>query len=263
MTEYLRTVFYLQGLDVLAAPLTRVINTSITKGCFPNLWKEAIVVPIHKKGDQKEMKNYRPVSCLTAASNVLEKVVCQQLTQFVETHKLLPNSQHGFRSGRSTMTALSTMQKDWLKNTEDGLMTGILIWDLSSAFHTLDVDLFLTKLALYGSDDLTTNWFRSFLTGRTQRVRIGSALSSPLPLVTGVPQGGILSPIIFTLYTADMESWLKTSKLTNFADDTTTFNKGKCKLDIKKRLEEEADVVLDYMALNGLWPTSLRRSLWS
>jgi hypothetical protein len=71
----------LQGLDVLAAPLTRVINTSITNGCFPNQWKEAIVVPIHKKGDQKEMKNYRPVSCLTAASKVLEKVVCQQLTQ--------------------------------------------------------------------------------------------------------------------------------------------------------------------------------------
>jgi hypothetical protein len=130
------------------------------------------------------------------------------------------------------------MQKEWMKNTEDGLMTGVLIWDLSSAFDTLDVDLFLTKLALYGSDDLTTNWFRSFLTGRTQRVRIGSALSAPLPLVTGVPQGGILSPIVFTLYTADMESWLKTSKLTNFADDTTTFNKGKCKLDILKRLEE-------------------------
>ena len=248
----------LQGLDVLAGPLTRVINTSITNGCFPNQWKEAIVVPIHKKGDQKEMKNYRPVSCLTAASKVLEKVVCQQLTQFVETHKLLPNSQHGFRSGRSTMTALSTMQKEWMKNTEDGLMTGVLIWDLSSAFDTLDVDLFLTKLALYGSDDLTTNWFRSFLTGRTQRVRIGSALSAPLPLVTGVPQGGILSPIVFTLYTADMESWLKTSKLTNFADDTTTFNKGKCKLDILKRLEEEADVVLDYMASNGLVANKLK-----
>ena len=248
----------LQGLEVLAAPLTYVINNSIATGVFPDQWKEAIVVPIHKKGDQKEMKNYRPVSCLTAASKVLEKVVCQQLTQFVETHGLLPNSQHGFRAGRSTMTALSAMQKEWIRNTEDGLMTGILIWDLSSAFDTLDVELFLTKLTLYGSDQTTSAWFRSFLTNRTQRVRIGAVVSDPLGLVSGVPQGGILSPIVFTLYTADMEFWLKTSKLTNFADDTTTVNKGKCKLEIKKGLEDDAAVVLDFMASNGLVANKLK-----
>ena len=131
----------LQGLDVLAAPLTQIINTSIMTGTFPEEWKEAIVVPIHKKEDKKEMKNYRPVSCLVAASKVLEKVVCQQLTQFVETHGLLPNSQHGFRSGRSTMTALSSMQKDWIHNSEEGFLTGILIWDLSAAFDTVDTEI--------------------------------------------------------------------------------------------------------------------------
>ena len=77
-------------------------------------------------------------------------------------------------------------------------MTGILIWDLSSAFDTLDVELFLKKLNLYGADNLTTDWFCSFLTDRTQRIRIGSALSDPLKLVSGVPQGGILSPMVFT-----------------------------------------------------------------
>ena len=107
------------------------------------------------------------------------------------------------------------------------MMTGILVWDLSSAFDTLDIELFLEKMRIYGSDELTIAWFRSFLCGRTQRVRIGNSLSTPLVLVSGVPQGGILSPIIFTLYTADMELWLKSSSLFNFADDTTTDSKGR------------------------------------
>ena len=74
-------------------------------------WKEAVVVPILKKGDVTDMKNYRPISCLPAASKVLEKVVCEQLTRFAETHKMLPNNRHGFRAQRSTMSALSSMQK--------------------------------------------------------------------------------------------------------------------------------------------------------
>ena len=211
-----------------------------------------VVVPILKKGDPKDPKNYRPISCLAAASKVLEKVVCEQLTRFVEIHHLLPDSQHGFRANRSTMTALTTMQKEWISSTEGGLITGILVWDLSSAFDTLDINLFLRKLTIYGADETTRNWFRSFLSGRTQRVRIGGTLSDPLELVSGVPQGGILSPIIFTLYTADMEQWLKSSKLSNFADDTTTGVKNKHMEGVRKGLEEDAHNVLCFMASNGL-----------
>ena len=242
----------LQGHEVIAAPLTSVINCSIATGIFPEQWKEAIVIPILKKGDTKETKNYRPVSCLPAASKVVEKVICEQLTRFVEVHGLLPTNQHGFRAKRSTMTALSSMQKDWVRSAEEGLMTGVLVWDLSAAFDTLDIDLLLKKLAIYGADETTLNWFRSFLTNRTQRVRIGGTLSSPLGLETGVPQGGILSPIVFTLYTADMELWIKHSTLVNFADDTTTYTTSKEARHIKDSLEEDAKQVLKFMASNGL-----------
>ena len=242
----------LLGLEVLAAPLTEVINCSINTGTVPEAWKEGIVAPILKKGDAKEMKNYRPVSCFTAASKVLEKVVCEQLTRFVEVHQVLPNNQHGFRANRSTMTALTAMKKEWIKNSEDGLLTGVLVWDLSSAFDTLDINLFLEKLKIYGADGLTIKWFGSFLCGRTQRVRIDNTLSAPLVLVSGVPQGGILSPIIFTLYTADMELWLSNSSLFNFADDTTTDFKHKDVSLIQKKLEEDANNVLSFMASNGL-----------
>jgi hypothetical protein len=242
----------LLGHEVIAAPLANVINSTIATGTFPEQWKEAIVVPILKKGDAKETKNYRPVSCLSAASKVLEKVVCEQLTRFVEIHGLLPTNQHGFRAKRSTMTALSSIQKDWVRSTEEGQMTGVLVWDLSAAFDTLDIDLLLKKLAIYGADETTLSWFRAFLTNRSQRVRIGGALSSPLRLETGVPQGSILSPIVFTLYTADMELWIKHSTLINFADDTTTYTKSKEAGEIKDRLEEDAKQVLKFMASNGL-----------
>ena len=108
----------------------------------------------------------------------------------MEVHDLLQTNQPGFRSNQSTITALSAMQKDWIRNTEEGLMTGILVWDLSSAFDTLDIELFLKKMQIYGADDNTVNWFSSFLCDRRQRVRIGGVVSSPLVLVSGVPQGG-------------------------------------------------------------------------
>ena len=150
------------------------------------------------------------------------------------------------------MTALTAMQTEWMKNTEDGLLTGVLVWDLSSAFDTLDVDLLLAKLEIYGADTLTLKWFKSFLINRSQKVRVGSAVSSPLGLVSGVPQGGILSPIVFTLYTADMELWLKFSKLFNFADDTTTDSKGKNVEQVRSQLEVDAKNVLQFMASHGL-----------
>jgi hypothetical protein len=144
------------------------------------------------------------------------------------------------------------MQKDWIRNSEEGLITGVLVWDLSAAFDTLDIGLFLKKMTLYGADETTLSWFRTFLTERTQRVRIGTTLSAPLRLTSGVPQGGILSPIIFTLYTADMEMWLKNSKLTNFADDTETHCSSKDKDEVKNFLEEDAINILKFMASNGL-----------
>ena len=85
-------------MNVLAVPLTHIINTSITSGTVPESWKEATVVPILKKGDSSDVNNYRLVSLLSAASKVLEKVVCNQIIRFLETNGLLPENQHGFRT---------------------------------------------------------------------------------------------------------------------------------------------------------------------
>ena len=165
--------------EILKIPLTRIINSSIENGEFPAEWKEALITPILKKGDREKKENYRPVSCLAVASKVLEKVVCNQITRFMVVHGLLPDNQHGFREKRSTMTALSEMQRDWASNTDRKEKTGILLWDLSAAYDTLDSNLLCQKLAIYGFSDLSCRWMKTYLTGRTQKVKVGSAISKP------------------------------------------------------------------------------------
>ena len=106
------------GTKNLLAPLTAIVNQSIMQGEFPSEWKQAAVTPVLKKGNPQLLNNYRPVSCLPAASKVLEIVVCSQLSDYLESNKLLQDNQHGFRPKRSTMTAWQEIQLDWALNTE-------------------------------------------------------------------------------------------------------------------------------------------------
>ena len=240
------------GAEILAIPLTRIINASIEQGKFPDDWKEGIVTPILKKGATTDKKNYRPVTCLSVLSKVMEKVICDQITKYMETNNLLPPNQHGFRARRSTMTALSTIQQEWAENTVNKFITGVLLWDLSAAFDTLNTSTLCKKLQIYGFDRLSCAWFRSFLTGRSQRVKIGITLSNKMMLTSGVPQGGILSPIIFVIYGADMELWLMHSSALTYADDTSSSVKDKRIEEVVRKLEEDAINVLKFMASNGL-----------
>ena len=127
----------------------------------------------------------------------------------MEENHILPKSQHGFRQHRSTMTALTELQLKWATNTENKEVTGILLWDLTAAFDCLDSEILCRKLEIYGFDKNSVNWFKSFLTNRTQRVRIGGCLSHLEKLISGVPQGGILSPLLNITYVADSQLWLK------------------------------------------------------
>ena len=249
------------GSKAIVSPLTKIINQSITEGKFPEAWKKAIVTPVLKKGSQTEKSNYRPVSCLMVLSKVLEKVVCEQVTEFMEKSGLFPENQHGFREHRSTMTAHSNIQQEWCRNTENKLITGVLLWDLSAAFDCLDCDILCRKLTVYGFCKKSVNWFRTFLTGRSQQVKINNTLSTSRALVSGVPQGGILSPIIFVIYGADLEEWLYHSEAHTYADDTKSSVTGKNSDEIKSKLESDAAEVLKFMASNGLKANSSKTTL--
>ena len=150
------------------------------------------------------------------------------------------------------MTAWQEIQLDWADKTEQNLVTGVLLWDLSAAFDTLDCDGLCEKLVLFGLQPRSVSWVRSFLTGRSQMVKVGSHVSKTRPVTTGVPQGGVLSPLIFVLFVSDLQDWLSHSTAPTYADDTSTGTSGTTVEDVLKKMEEDADQVLRYMASNGL-----------
>ena len=242
----------IMGTANLLAPLTAIVNQSILDGEFPDGWKEALVTPILKKGCKTKLGNYRPVSCLPAASKLLEIVVCDQLSNYLERNKLLPENQHGFRPKRSTMTAWQDIQLDWAMNGEKDLITGVLLWDLSAAFDTLDCEGACAKLKIFGLQERSIRWVRSFLTDRTQCVKINGAKSTARAVPSGVPQGGVLSPLVFVLFVSDLQDWLSHSSAPTYADDTTTGTTGKTVEGTIALMEEDAEMVLKYMASNGL-----------
>ena len=114
------------GANTLTPTLTWMINQSIETGVVPEHWKLGLVTPVLKKGDPKSLENYTPVTCLPAASKLMESIVCDQINDFVESNRLLPKNQHGFRAKRSTMTAWSDIQQDWAMKTEEKEITGEL-----------------------------------------------------------------------------------------------------------------------------------------
>ena len=147
---------------------------------------------------------------------------------------------------------IQDIQHDWAMNTEDKEITGVLLWDLSAAFDTLDHGILCSKLEIYGFDSRSICWMKSFLTNRYQMVKIGDFNSSLVSLKSGVPQGGIISPLLYIIYVGDLEQWLKYAKAITYADDTSTSLSSRCLDRVIAKLETDAINVLKFMASNGL-----------
>ena len=238
--------------DVILIPLMYVINTSISSGTFPNSWKEAKIIPIYKnKGSKLDKKMYRPVSNLRSVSKVIELLVNKQLLNFLESNRLLPQTQHGFRAKRSTFSAVATMHEQWIKNKEKKEHQAVTFLDLSAAFDTLSKDIFCRKMKIYGFDIRSTNWFNSYLTDRSQSVMVGSAISEPVTINVGSPQGAILSPTIFIALISDIELWTD-AEVCGYADNTSCTNSDKNINILVEKCEKSIQGLLTYMAVNRL-----------
>ena len=150
------------------------------------------------------------------------------------------------------MTAWTNLQQEWCENIDEKKVTGIMLWDLSAAFDMLDPVLLCQKLKLYGLCDMSIRWFESFLIGRTQKVRIASSFSTARSITSGVPQGGIISPVLYIIYVSDFENWLKHSSASTYADDSGTAVIGEKIEEIIPKMEEDSDNILSFMASNSL-----------
>ena len=207
----------------IAPSLTKLFNHSIASGIFPEAWKHARIVPIHKKGDKVSslsLATGRPISVLSIVSKTLERHIHMLISSFLSENSILSEHQWGFISHRSTTSALCLITHNWLRTLEDGNEVCSVFFDLRKAFDRVLHAPLLDKLLSYHIDPTIIAWIHSYLAGRSQTVVIGGEQSACLPVVSGVPQGSVLGPLIFIIYVNEITSSISPyCRISMFADD--------------------------------------------
>ena len=196
--------------------ITAIINNSITSGVYPCLYRKAIVRPLLKKTvlDPNEYKNYIPVSNLFFISKLIEKAVSLQLEHYLSQNNLLDIYQSGYRMYHSTETAILKITNDILINKNEQCSTALVAIDLSAAFDLVNHSILLERLyTYYGISGTALEWFRSYLSGRTQSVVINGIHSQEKMLDHGVPQGSVLGARLYTLYIRPLSHILSPSSM--------------------------------------------------
>ena len=206
----------LRELPSLIPIITHIINLSLLSGYFPSELKSAIVKPLLKKStlDPDDFQNFRPVSNLSFLSKVIEKVVVAQLLKHLEKNNLLDKMQSAYKSGHSTETALLRVHNDIMMAVDKKKHVFLVLLDLSAAFDTVDHEILLHFLKEHvGLSGSVFCMFETYLKDHTQCVSIHNVLSSLSQLVFGVPQGSVLGPIIFCMYTLPLGAIIRSHKL--------------------------------------------------
>ena len=219
--------------------LCNIVNESITSGTFPMSWKEAKVLPLYKAGSHYMMDNYRPISILPVASKILEKHFHKHLYSYFNENNLMCETQSGFRPNHSCSTCLINIVEYCHNQLNNDNVIGFIALDFRKAFDVLNHVILCEKLKLYGCNDNTVKWFRSYLNNRTQKVTVNNHLSSLCVLSHGVPQGSILGPLLFLIFINDLVLHCQYSNVHKYADDTSLCAAGKTVADVNDSLSQD------------------------
>ena len=238
----------LKGVSDISAK-NSVWNNEVLKDLnFANGLKLADIVPVFKKDDSTLVKNYRPVSLLPIISKIFERIMLNQVTDYMKEY-LSPHL-CGYRKGFSMQTALSSLIEKWKQILDSKGHGAAVLMDLSKAFDTINHELLIAKLHAYGFTEKSLTVILNYLSDHWQHVKINSSFSSWSELIQGVPQGSVLGPLLFNIYLNDLFLALKDVEVCNFADDTTPFI---CDLELNtglNRLEENSAIALRWFEIN-------------
>ena len=155
------------------------------------------------------MDNYRPISAISVVAKIFEKLIFEQLYEYLNNNDLIAASQSGFRPLHSTLTALMEATDKWSINIDNGLLNGVIFIDLKKAFDTIDRTILLRKLQMYGVEQNGIKFFESYLSNRSQRCCVNGELSDAVKITCRVPQGTNLGPLLFFIYINDLPNCLK------------------------------------------------------
>jgi len=236
----------------LAPSLTKIFNKCIEEESWPIEWKKGDWVPVYKKEDHKNVKNYRPVTVLPIVDKVFEQLLSEQVTQYIEPY--LNNCLTAYRKRNSCMTTLLKLVEDWKYSLDNKNVVGVLSSDLSKAFDSLFPPLLLAKLKGYGFSESALGLFRSYFSERKNRVRIGREITSEWREIDrGCPQGSNFGPLIWNIYQNDLVYNIGNSnQLMMYADDHQVYTEGQTSDVVQDALADEGNAISRWYEQNML-----------
>lgn len=217
-----------QCVSVLAPVITRIVNASLASGYFPPVFKQSIVTPLLKKPtlDSDNLSNYRPISNLSFLSKLAERVVSSRLHEHLSQHSLFNQFQSAYTKFHSTETTLLALHDHLIRAMTHQQITCLCLLDLSAAFDTIDHAILLQRLSdWFGITQTAHSWLKSYLSSRSFTVSSCGSKSQSAPLLCGVPQGSVLGPLLFIMYTTPLSSLLSSTPVHHhlYADDTQLY----------------------------------------
>ena len=230
--------------------LTECVNYTLKNGKFPDSLKKATITPVYKKDDPTDKVNYRPVSVWPLLSKIFEKVIHDQLWEYMDLflNKLLC----GFRKAHSTQHALFKLLHSWQKDLDNSGFGGAIFMDVSKAYDCLPHDLIIKMFEAYGLSKNNLKLLLDYLKGRKQRVKIGSSNSFWSNVKRGVPQGSILGSLLFNVFTNDLFMFIENWEICNFANDNILYSSRVELFNILENLKHDTKTILKWFRINSL-----------
>ncbi len=229
-----------------------IFRATVSEGRVPSDWRRANVTPIFKKGSKTDPGNYRPVSLTSVCGKLLERIIKDQVMAHLLENKVISDSQHGFMPGRSTTTNLLEFFELATQVIDGGDPFDIVFLDFAKAFDKVPIEPLLTKLQALGIGGNLLGWIRAWLTDRQQRVVLNGQASDWASVVSGVPQGSILGPLLFIVFINDLDlAAPMLDVIKKFADDTKLGHKV-ATAEQRAQLQEALDGLFNWAATWGM-----------
>lgn len=231
-----------------------LMNRIMQTGVVPDEWKNSVIIPTPKVSGTNKADEYRPINTLKIYEKVCELAVKKQLLEYINANNILIEEQSGFRKGHSCETALQDTLMEWRGMLDKSEIIGVVFIDFSRAFETIDRNIMINKLNMYGIKGKVLEWFKSYLQNRTQQVLYEDVLSSKMIVKYGVPQGSVLGPILFILYINDVIKQLEMDgcKCKLFADDMIIYVHSDDVIDIEEKLNRNLVKIVKWMKRNSV-----------
>ena len=239
-------------LPSILSHLTHAINLCIIKKVFPTVFKEAIITPVFKGGPKTQFSSYRPISVLPVISKIIETIMYRQLMTYISDHNILFELQFGFRANHSTYMPISMLHDLITDNLTHNRKTAGIFLDLARAFDTVNINILLQKLRLYGISKDAVAFLTSYLTNRKHRVKFNGIVSGTKDITCGVPQGSVLGPLLFLIYINDLHKVCPEAKCLLFADDTAVFYSAPSMTDLQNIINNSFPSIVSWLHANRL-----------